>query len=170
MQFMSENKWEKYLFKFTVVCIGVLIGTQMLMFQDTFRHYFSQLDHVEGTSLITQENVSTESSWFEVAQSRLAAVSLFMNRRKSKSLVLRMVEPKTSDDVWVMVNGAKIANFHDGEVNLLVYEGDYVEIDSSILYKKSRFIVKVPHGDLVTPTDGMTFDGVGSVIAVGKVK
>jgi hypothetical protein len=166
----SDNKLEKYLFKFTLVCISVLIGTQLLMFQDNFRHSFSQLDYVEGTSLITQENVSAEPSWVEVAQSRLAAVSLFMNHRKSRSLVLSMIEPQNSDDIWVMVNGAKIANFHDGEVSFLVYEGDYVEIDCSSLHKIARFIVKVPHDDLMTPTNGMTFDGVGSIIAVGKVK
>lgn len=170
MHFMSGKKLEKYLSKFTIVCIIVLISTQLMMLQDTFRQFFSQIDHVEGTSLITQENVSTEPLWVKVAQSQLAVVHLFMSQRNSKSLVLRMIEPKASDDVWVMVNGEKMANFHNGEVNLVVYEGDYVEIDSSKLHKTARFVVKVPHGDLITPTDGMTFDEVGSVIAVGKVK
>ncbi len=164
------NKFERWLVKLVVICIVVLVSMQIIMLHAGLRHLFSQIDHVEGQPLFARQADDGTPSWYTAIESRLTAASLLTNRRKSKSVILRMIKPKSSDKAWVTVNGERVADFRYGETSVMVYEGDYLEIDCDGLNLPTQFVVKVPQQDLETPSDGSVLDGTASVIRVGKVK
>jgi hypothetical protein len=170
MHSSSLHKLEKGLLKLAIICIIALVSTQIIMLHDGLRHLFSQIDHVEGQSLLIRPEDAVAPSWYSAIESRLTAASLFTNRRKSKSVILRMIKPQASDKAWVTVNGQKVTDFRYGETSVTVYEGDYLEINCDALSSPTQFVIKVPQHDLATPVDGILLEGTGSIITVGKVK
>jgi hypothetical protein len=164
------NKLERCLVKLVISCIVVLVSIQIIMLHEDLRHLFSQIDHVEGQPLFARQGHDGEPLWYTVIEKRFTAASLLTNQRKSESVILRMIKPKSSDKAWVTVNGEKAGDFRYGETSVTVYEGDYLEINCDGLNSPTQFIVTVPQQDLVTPSDGIVLEGTASVITVGKVK
>ena len=89
---------------------------------------------------------------------------------KSRILKIHKIKPENSPQVFVAVNGSKRADFASGDIALRVCEGDYIEVDATGTGFITEFVVHVPGGGFVNPTDGLIFINKGSVIAIGRVK
>ena len=62
-----------------------------------------------------------------------------------------------------------MGNFGKGEVELTVYEGDYIEIDAVRIKKTAQFIIDTHKNDLVYPVDGILLENQSNLVVVGKV-
>jgi len=91
-------------------------------------------------------------------------------QREHKVIVVRMLVPAKSSDVFVMVNGSRVGDLSKGELQLTVYDGDYLEIDAQLLKSQGRFVLNIHGPGVVSPEDGLLLEGKAQIISIGKVK
>lgn len=162
------GRWDTLILRLTICCLVLLALSQAALLTETPRRYLSQVDRLEG------ETVSWQTPLVAAVpptapQSAPAAYSLD-RLRPGREVILRLVRPPADPDIFVLVNGKRQGDFAAGEVNLAVYDGDYLEVDASRRPTPVRFVVRLPDGGLDSPLDGTVLEGAGGIIAVGKVK
>jgi hypothetical protein len=89
--------------------------------------------------------------------------------RTGKPLLCKMLVPKADSQVYLTVNGRKMADFSKGFAKVLVYNGDYVRIDGLATEQKVRIAVETLGADLGIP-DGLVVEGRGDRLEIGKIK
>jgi len=169
----SKDKWitrvEDVLMRLIIICIAALLLSQILLLKEGTRLYLSKVDKMEGEDLTstmplyadTPLQITEETTVFKDYQNLL---------RKSEVIVIRMIKNSNNPNVFIMVNGKKIADFGKGDSKLTVYDGDYVEIDATALSWADQFVIKVPQNGLLSPQDGLVVEGAKTIIPVGKIK
>lgn len=162
------DKWVNTLLYLAIGGFIALIVCQVLLMKEVPRNYLSRVDKLEGESILL-EMPQYATSHLTVTDNTPAARNLIW-LRPSKTLTIRMVTPGYSADVYATVNGQPVADFKKGEVVLKVFEGDYIEIDSSRLKENARFVVKTENSGVLSPVDGEMLEGYGGLIEVGQVK
>lgn len=171
---MSTSKWnwllniDKLIFKLAAVLIVTLVSAQLLHMNDNTRLYISKVDRLEG------ERISLEGTYHAEAPLLIkeseSASGYFKSLRANKVLNLRLIKPTMSSNICVIVNGKVIDDFRKGSVRLVVYDGDYVEIDSTAYQGPVQVVVNVIGDKLEAPIDGLFLEGNGMIIPIGKVK
>jgi len=160
------EQWDRLLLRVAAACTVLLLATQLIMLKEGPRHFLSRVDRLEG------EPASLQMPYYASAQGRENAPVI--NRiewlREHHVVTVRMIKPSSHAEVHVTVNGKRSGDFRRGKVELTVYEGDYIEIDASALREPGRFVVNAPAGGVIYPADGLSLEGQGEVIPVGKVK
>ncbi|MGI6093435.1 MAG: hypothetical protein GX348_02775 [Veillonellaceae bacterium] len=171
---MSTSKWnwllniDKLIFKLASVLIVTLVSIQLLHINDNMRLYISKVDRLEG------DNISLEGTYHAEAPLQIkdseSAAGYFKSFRASKVLNLRLIKPQASSDICATVNGKVIDDFRKGSVRLIVYDGDYVEIDSTAFQGPVQAVVNVIGDKVEAPIDGLFLEGNGNMLPIGRVK
>lgn len=164
----NADVWEKWITRGAVASLILLTAVQTVIFHAEVRPYLSQVDRLEGET-VNHDLTRYTSSPLEVGE-RTVVTTRVPVLRQSRMIVIRMIQPRSRSDIYVMINGEKVADFGRGDVQLTVYDGDYVEIECSATDQVARFVVTVPSGGLLSPIDGLLVDQKGSVATIGKIK
>lgn len=162
------ERWEKLILRIAVLGFTVLLVGQILLTLDTPRKYLSRVDKLEGEAVTFQMPMVAEKPLTITENAPVA--SPFTLLRERRALVVRMIQPNPDPAIYITVNGQRAGDFRRGDVKLVVYEGDYIEIDASASQTIANFIVNVPGGGLLYPEDGFVLEGKEGPIPVGKVK
>lgn len=164
-----SSEWgEKWLVRLILLGVSILLLAQTAMFTEEARHYLSRVDRLEGEKVVLDSNLYANNS---LTISEHTAISKQIPAfRESRTLVVRMIKPSGDKHVFATINGAKISDFSRGEVNLTVYDGDYVEIDCSELKTPAQFVVNVSGGSLSAPVDGLLIETENNIGTIGKIK
>jgi len=169
----SNDKWitsvEDVLMRLIIICITALLLSQILLLKEGTRLYLSKVDKMEGEDLASVLPLYTETP-LQITEETTVLKNYQNLLRKSEVIVIRMIENPNNSNAFVMVNGKKIADFAKGDSKLTVYDGDYVEIDATMLNRSAQFVIKVPNNGLLSPQDGLVVDGTKMIITVGKIK
>ena len=164
----NADRWERWIKGWAIGSVVLLAAVQTATFHSEIRLYLSQVDRLEGETINHDLAHYTASPSGVVERTVVTAkVPVF---RQSRTIIIRMIQPKAGSNIYVMINGEKAADFGRGDVHLTVFDGDYVEIDCSAADQAARFAVRVPAGGLVLPVDGLLVDQEGSVASIRKIK
>lgn len=169
---VSNSKWyywllnaDNLIFKMAVILIVMLINVQLLHVNDRTRLYISKVDRLEGDKITLEDNFYVEAP-LQVKEIKLVAGSM----RERRVLNLRLIKPDNSSEIKAIVNGKVIDDFHKGSVKVVVYDGDYVEIDAVDYKGQVQVVVNVLGDKIISPIDGLFIEGSSMVMPVGKVK
>ena len=171
---MSTSKWQwllnidKLIFKLAAVLIVTLVSIQLLHLNDNMRLYISKVDRLEGDDISIEGTYHAETP-LQIKDSESAS-GYFKSLRASKVLNLRLIKPQASSDIFASINGKVIDDFRKGSVRLIVYDGDYVEIDSTTYQGPVQAVVNIIGDKVAAPVDGLLLEGNGMILTVGKVK
>ncbi|MBP2642908.1 MAG: hypothetical protein H6Q67_795 [Firmicutes bacterium] len=161
------DRWERRLIVLLLSCIALLMVIQALMLKDSVRPYLSRVDSMEGVSALSDQSRFAEKGANSEKSLPVAMVKAF---RPRKIVTIRIVQPQTAKEVNVTINGTPSGNFTRGEVEVPVYNGDYLEIDTRLLAENTRFVISVPKNDFIFPDNGRILEGKQTIISVGKVR
>lgn len=162
------DRWSQVLVKVAMVCVILLIISQILLLKDGPRRLLSRVDQMEGESISFQ--MPRYAAMPLNVQDKTVVTNPIKSLREGKSLVIRMIKPEQHSGIFVTINGEKSGDFGRGDVKVTVYDGDYVEIDTTGLADRARFVVNVPSGGLSWPLDGLVIEGSGTNLTIGKIK
>ncbi len=171
---MKKSKWrwvilgESILLHLSIFCFSLLLVSQVLLFKEGTRIYLSKVDKLEG------EHISLETPFYAGTPVNISDNTVVTNHlqalRPSKVIIIRMIKPAGSQYIFVTVNGQMIGDFRHGDIKLTVYDGDYVEIDATLVTESAQFVIHVPGTGLISPVDGLVLECNGTVASVGKIK
>lgn len=147
----------------------LLLLSQALMLKDGARGYISQVDKLEGERISLESPVYVEAP-LQISNRSTSAAGLMNSLRENRSIVVRMVKPANSTEVYILVNGKVIDDFHKGQVRLTVYDGDFVEIDATSFSEPVQFVINTIGGKTISPIDGLMLESKGNIVSIGKIK
>ena len=156
----------KPLLYLAISCVVLLLVSQALLLHEVPRHYLSQVDSLEGDSATFPVQVALGQPMTVTDNSPVNNNLSWL--RKHKLVTVKMVKPSKCAEVYITVNGSPAGDFRLGEVTVTVFEGDYLEIDATLLRDKCVLIVQ--GAGLASPEDGRVVEGEKGIISVGKVK
>ena len=166
------RKWNNFirggdnvLLRLLFIALTLLISSQLLLFMTPTRMYISRVDRLEGENTFNEVPPKTETTALEKT-----VINNFGALRRSEQLTVRMIKPNHNKKAGITVNGKLAAVFNDGECNLAVYDGDYIEIDGTHLQEAAKFVVRVSDNKLKYPVNGLLFETNGNITAIGKVQ
>jgi hypothetical protein len=163
------SEWgEKWLIRFVLLGVCTLLLTQMAMFKEEARHYLSRVDRLEGEKVSLDSNLYASNSL--TISERTVVSKQIPSFRESRNLIVRMIKPAGDARAFATINGEKMSDFSRGEVNLTVYDGDYVEIDCAELKAPAQFVVTVSGGSMTAPVDGLVVETKNNIGTIGKIK
>lgn len=169
----SNDKWEllgeTMLLRLIIFCIGILFISQILLLKEGTRIYLSKVDKMEGEQIFSSMPLPADKP-LQFTEETTVLKSYQKLFRKSKIVLIHMVIQDYAPNVYVLVNGKKVADFSKGNSKIPVYDGDYIEIDATSLDQPVRFIINVPDKDLISPLDGLMIEGNKSILQIGIIK
>lgn len=127
----------------------------------------SRVDKLEGENISLQEPIYANS---QLNQSTTWMAGQFKSLRETKAINIRMIKPTGNSQIYAIVNGKVVDDFRKGSVRLAVYDGDYVEIDTTSYQGTSQFVVNVLGSKVASPMDGLLLDGNSNIVSIGKIK
>ena len=142
----SRDWGEKILIFLIVIFSLLLIISQALLYKDSSRQYLSFVDKAEGDSVLLRMPVIAEKP-VTITDNSLAA-SRGISSRSTSRLAIKILSPTVAGDIFVKVNGIRRGDFRDGEVDCVVYEGDYVEIDARSSEEAVKFSLEAEGPEL----------------------
>lgn len=158
-------KGDNILIRLLVIALTLLIISQLLLFITPTRMYISRVDRLEGENTINEAAPTNEATALEkTVIYNLGAL------RRSEQLTVRMISSHHNEKAGITVNGKLVAVFNDGECNITVYDGDYIEIDGTQLSEAAKFVVRVSGNQLKYPVNGLMFETNGTIAVIGKVQ
>lgn len=153
------DKIEKYLIRFIVLGMVVLVLVQGMMTRDSLRFYLSWSERMEGQALeypVSKENVEPDKSQGMDINSPYALLSLSL---KKYSSLPRAV---------ILINGEKVDDFENQEVDLKLMAGDIVEIDATFYDFPVEIKVNKVSDNLAFPEKDQIFTANDSIVMIGK--
>ena len=171
---ISKDKWilrvDDVLIRLIIICITVLMLSQILLLKEGTRLYLSKVDKMEGEDLTMAMPLYADTP-LQITEETTVLKNYQKLLRRSQVIVIKMINDSNNPNIFIMVNGKKIADFGKGDDSkITVYDGDYVEIDATLLSRPVQFVIKVPEDGLLSPQDGLVMEGGKTIIAVGKIK
>lgn len=163
----SFDMWGKPLYFFAVGGLIVLVLSQALLLKENPRRYLSWVDKIEGDPVSMQTPVAAGSPM--IITENLTVVNRPNTSREHKTVIICMLRPAFNREVYILVNGNRSADLSNGDAQISVYEGDYIELDATRLKEQGQFIVKVGEPGVVSPQNGLVCEGKACLIPVGKV-
>lgn len=153
------DKIEKYLIRFIVLGMVVLVLVQGMMTRDSLRFYLSWSERMEGQALeypVSKENVEPDKNQGMDINSPYALLSLSL---KKYSSLPRAV---------ILINGEKVDDFENQEVDLKLMAGDIVEIDATFYDFPVEIKVNKVSDNLAFPEKDQIFTANDSIVMIGK--
>jgi hypothetical protein len=164
----SERIWqnilrgEAFLIRFVFVSVLILLLSQAVLFRNDTRTYFSKVDYLEGQPLSAEEKNQNSNLVENVIHTKPTL-------RKSKNITIHMIKPAGSKDVFVTINGQPAGDFTHGYVTILVYGGDFVEIDATKMPETAQYIVNTDSDELKI-LNGLLLESQHNIVTLGKIK
>ena len=160
---------EDVLMRLIVICITVLLLSQLLLLKEGTRRYLSQVDKMEGEDLSLAAPLYADTP-LQITEEKTVVKSYQNLLRSSKVITIKMISPPTQSAIFIMINGKKIDDFSKGDRKITVYDGDYLEIDATAVNLPVQFVIKVSDKEFQSPQDGLVVEGVKKALVVGKIK
>jgi len=165
---------DRLLIRLAVTAVILLFVVQALHLHAETRKHLSLVDNLEG------EQITAPTTMYGADISRVASIKLttidqviaksIRSLRFGQGITIRMITPLANRrDALLTVNGQAVGNFSRGEVEVTVYDGDYIEIDAAKLTKPAQFIIDTHKSDMILPIDGTLLDSQSAIVVVGKV-
>ena len=158
---MSVDRTERILLFSLASFLLLLLVSQTIMLKEEWRPYLSRVDRLEGQDLSVVPQDREEMNVQPAVYSNFVC--------QGQTMTIRMI-PANIQGVKLFINGKEETVFHDSDIKVSVYEGDYVEIDATKARDKVKFIVHVSSQKVVCPPDGLLLEGNGQVLTLGQVK
>lgn len=152
-----------------IAFLFVLVVVQFFFLKDTTRSYLSYIDRLEGESVSIQMPLYSIKPLY-ISETSQAAANPLKTLRESKVIIVRMVTPRSSQSVFLTVNGQTAGDFGSGDLKVTVFNGDYLEIDASAFSETAQFVTHIPNAGVAYPEDGMLIEAKGATVTIGKVK
>lgn len=146
---IERLKIEKTLIISFLVCLSVLIIAQLLMVNSEIRTFLTQEERVEGV-FMDNSGVLYDKGF----------------------LVMELINKESMNDVWIMVNGERVANFYKKQVSISVKDSDLVEIDARTTNSPAKVRVSSFSSNvkLLIDNSGKEFDKNIGIIARVRIK
>lgn len=167
--FRMIAKGETIFIRLAFVFLCVLIGVQFFFLKDSTRSYLSYIDRLEGESVSIQLPLYSVKPLY-ISETSKTAVNPLKSLRESKMVIVRIINPRTVENIFLTVNGQYMGDFAAGDLKIAVFNGDYLEIDASAFPHPAQFVIHVPNAGLIYPEDGMMVEVKGTTVAIGKVR
>lgn len=169
----SKDHWiirsEVILMRLIIICITTLLVSQLLLFKEGTRIYLSKVDKMEGERITATMPLYADAP-LQITEETTVVKNYQNLLRKSKVILIHIVKPPEHANIYVIVNGKRVDDFNKGSSKITVYDGDYLEIDTTELDQPVQFIIKIPEKDLLSPLDGLVVEGSKSLLPIGKIK
>lgn len=171
----DEDKIGKFILKVIFCCLAVLLVSQCFLFNSYTRIYLSRVDRLEGEPI---SDVNIASSYADRLESDnvFSKVNQLVNKtsisfRKKEEITVRMIVPRQSEKVFIVINGQRIENMAEGSVTFNVYDGDYVEIDASGIDEMCQFVLDISDDSkYLKDFEGLIIKGQEDFLPIGKIK
>ena len=160
---------EDVLMRLIVICITVLLLSQLLLLKEGTRRYLSQVDKMEGEDLSLAAPLYADTP-LQITEEKTVAKSYQNLLRSNKVITIKMISSPAHPAIFIMINGKRIDDFSKGDRKITVYDGDYLEIDATAVNLPVQFVIKVSDKEFQSPQDGLVVEGVKKVLVVGKIK
>jgi len=169
----SKGKWimriDGILLRLLMVLIPTLLLSQLLLLKEEARPYLSKVDRMEGEDLASTIPLYADIP-LQITEETTVLKSYQNLLRRRKTIMIKMITPSTASNAFLIVNGKRVDDFHKGECKLIIYDGDYVEIDARALTKPVQFVVNTSDQGVLFPKNGLILDGVSQSFIIGKIK
>ncbi|MGE5397106.1 MAG: hypothetical protein ACM3MK_06160 [Chitinophagales bacterium] len=153
------NLIEKYLLRFLVLGLVLLVVVQGLMTRDTFRFYLSLDERLEGHKIDVPI-----AAWHEsIQENEEQTVTSSMG-----SLKIIVKDYSTLGKARVLINDENMGSFSGGSVKLHVVSGDVIEVDTSAYQRPIVFKIEKTTANLTFPTPGLEVTSNQGITMVGK--
>ncbi len=154
------DKMEKYLIRFIVLGVILLVVGQGLMTRDSMRLFLSWGERMEGQTV--EFPVSTGESALEDDTTAMV--------ESPHALVVLSIEKYSSlPKAYVLVNDEQRDAFLEKELTLKLMAGDVVEIDSSYYNFPIEFKVEKVSENLAFPRKDEIYTGNHDIVMIGKI-
>lgn len=168
------NFIDRLLIRLATIAVVLLVLVQVLHMHGEARKYLSLVDKLEGEQITSPSTMYAADMPLPDASQPMNTVNKMVAKslrtlRPGKNITIRMINPPAGVDAIITVNGEVVGNFRKGEVELTVYEGDYIEIDAVRIKQPAQFIINTHSKDLLHPADGIMLENQSNLIVVGKV-
>ncbi len=153
------EKIEKYLIRFIVLGVLLMVLVQGMMTRDSLRFYLSWSERMEGQVLeypVSKDNTAAEESLDTGINSPYASLSLSLEKYSSLP------------EAMILVNGEKVDAFENREVNLRLMAGDVVEIDATFYDFPVEVKVGKVSDNLAFPEKEQVFIANDGIVMLGK--
>lgn len=160
---------EDVLIRLLVVCITVLLLSQLLLLKEGPRRYLSKVDKMEGEDLSLTAPLYADTP-MQITEEKTVVKNYQNLLRSSKVIMIKMISTSNHPAIYIMINGKKVDDFSKGDRKITVYDGDYLEIDATAANLTVQFVIKVPDKEFLSPQDGLVVEGSKKILEVGKIK
>jgi len=153
------DRIEKYLIRFVVLSLMLMVLTQGLMTSDPIRFYLSWGERMEGNKLelpasIAPPDSSTMAGEVKSPQARFnIAVEKFSSLPQAK----------------ILVNGKEKHTFSENKLTVEVNAGDTVEVDSTAYNFPLNYKIEAVSSNLAYPQRGQSFIANQTIVMIGKI-
>lgn len=154
------DKVEKYLIRFIVLGVILLVVGQGLMTQDSMRLFLSWGERMEGQTVEFPVN-SGESALDEDMAATVESPHALV--------VLGIQKYSSLPKAHVLVNGEQRESFLEKELTLQLMAGDVIEIDSSYYNFPVEVKVEKVSENLAFPRKDEIYTGNHDIVMIGKI-
>jgi hypothetical protein len=152
---------ERYLIRFIVLGIVVLVIVQGIMTKDSMRLYLSWDERLEGQSIELPVSSPTKDidkgSLSKEINSPYALITISINQFSSLP------------ESIVLVNGEEKERFTSNKITLELMAGDIVEIDSRYYNSSIEYKIEDTSENIAYPEEGNTFTANKGIVMIGKI-
>lgn len=166
---------DRLLIRLTTIAVILLVVVQALLLHAETRKYLSLVDKLEGEQLTSPPTMyaadisQVDPNKIMTTVDNVIAKSI-RSLRYGQAITIRMITPAAAGDGLLTINGEVVGNFAKGNLEVTVYNGDYIEIDVTKLTGPAQFIIDTHKNErILLPLDGILLQSQSNVIVVGKV-
>lgn len=170
------EKIEKLLVRFVIVGLLMLILVQALMTRDSFRFYLSfaerldvkRYENFNGVQSALAPNGKTTVE-LEANQDDTQTSSFMESRKSVGTVVLELNNFSSMQKASILINGQKVGDFQQKQVNIFVHHDDIIEIDGTFYAYPLTIWVKEVSENVRYPQKDQVIEVNKNLVRVGKV-
>lgn len=168
-RFLSwADRIERFLLRFVIGGLVVLVVAQSLMTSDPIRFYLSFAERLEGKSL-KPENPSVFSSEV-VTNPAHTAVNQPVTAVPAGTLTLSLMNYTSLQKAVLLRNGEPVGDFRDKQLTIRVNDGDQLALDGSFYTYPLSFEVTSISDNITSPKAKQMIEVRHNVVNIGPVR
>ncbi len=156
----TVNRIERFLIKYIITALMVVVIVQTIMTQEPYRLYLSWGERMEGQSIAYPVNIPANNQQ-KTPASNIQSPQAFM--------ILSIDKFSSLPRARVLVNDQEAKTFTQKEIRVNLKAGDKIEVDSSAYNFPVEYQIKDVSANLSYPEKGACFTVNQGIVMLGKV-
>ncbi|NPV26297.1 MAG: hypothetical protein HPY81_02325 [Firmicutes bacterium] len=169
-RFLSwADRIERFLLRFVIIGLVVLVVTQSLLTSDPLRFYLSFAERMEGRSL----DLDNAYVFKDVDDANQPGSEMSLSGRPSVptgTLTVSLLNYSSLQKAVLLRNGEPIGDFRDKHLTVRVHAGDVLEVDGSYYNYPLALEITAASENIVSPKVKQRIEVKHNVVKLGVVQ